>query len=100
MRFAVTEPGPNHYTYTGVFSDPDGSRFAINGHLELENGSLVGSFSGSRATSTDFKTAIFRVTLETNLAGTAEGIRQKYDRQTTQVNTEYRYHTLTPTTCP
>lgn len=100
MRFSVTQSGASHFTYTGIFSDADGDKFAISGHVEIENGTLVGSFSGSKTTASDFKTAIYRVTLNGNLAGFAEGIRQKYDRMTTYISTDYRTHTITPTSCP
>lgn len=101
LRFSVTEAGTGHYTYTGMFVDTDGAEFAIVGHVESTGGALVGSFSGAKTTADNFKTAIYRVTFNPGtLAGSGEGIRQRYDRATANVSTEYRSHTLTPTTCP
>lgn len=100
LRFSVTQSGTNHYTYTGLFDDGDGVSFAIIGAVANVGGSFVGSFSGSKSTATMFKTGIFRVTFNSSLVGTAEGIREAYDRTTLAVSTDYRTHTLTPTTCP
>lgn len=101
LRFSVSETGPGHYTYTGMFDDNDGAAFAISGHVESSGGTLIGSFSGAKTAATTFKTAIYRVTFDpVTFAGSAEGIRQRYDRSTTSVSTDYRTHTLTYTTCP
>lgn len=100
LRFSVSEAGPGHYTYTGMFADTDGAEFAIVGHVEATGGALVGSFSGAKTTADNFKTAIYRVTFNPGtMVGFGEGIRQRYDRASTNVSTEYRTHTLTPTTC-
>lgn len=100
MRFSVSNPGPNHYTYTGVFTDTDNATFAIVGDIEIQGNALVGSFSGSKSTATIFKTGIWQVTLDSTLKGTAEGIVQIYDRTALTVTTGYKLHTVTPTTCP
>lgn len=101
LRFSVSEAGPGHYTYTGMFDDNDGAAFAISGHVESTGGALVGSFSGAKTTAETFKTAIYRVTFDPGtLVGTGEGIRQRYDRSTASISTDYRIHTLTSTSCP
>lgn len=100
LRFSISEAGAGHYTYTGMFDDGDGARFAISGAVEIDGNTLVGSFSGSKTTSSDFKTAIYRVMFDGNLVGTAEGIRHKYDRSGAFVSSDYRSHTLTPKPCP
>ena len=100
MRFSITQSGTGRFTYTGIFADNDGGNFAIIGQLEAVNGGLVGSFSGSKTTASDFKTAIYRVVFDGNLVGTGEGIRQKFDRQSNLVTTDYKNHTLTPRACP
>lgn len=101
LRFSVSQEGPTRYTYTGIFVEPDGVAFAVIGHVGLSGDTLVGSFSGAKTTSSDFKTAIFRVTFDPGtLVGSGEGIRQKYDRMTTGVSTDYRTRTLTPAPCP
>ena len=101
LRMSVTETGTGHYTYTGMFEEADGAKFAILGALEVDGSQFVGSFSGSKTTVTDFKTAIYRVTLDASLVGSAEGIRHKYDRssQSPDSVTEYRLHTLAPVSC-
>ncbi len=101
LRFSVSESGPGHYTYTGMFDDSDGAAYAISGHVESSGGTLIGSFSGAKTTTDTFKTAIYRVTFDpSTLAGSGEGIRQRYDRTTTNISTDYRTHTLTYTSCP
>lgn len=100
LRFSVNELAPGRFNYTGIFADTDGAKFAIIGHLEIEGGALIGSFSGSKTTSDSFKTAIYRVTFDGNLVGFGEGIRHKYDRFTANTSSEYRTHTLTPISCP
>lgn len=101
LRFSVTEAGAGHYTYTGMFADTDGAGLAIIGHVRVEGGTLVGSFSGSKTTPGVFKTFIHSVTFNpSTFVGTSEGIRHSYDRLTTSVSTEYRTHTLTPASCP
>ena len=101
LRFSVSEAGTGHYTYTGMFTDTDGAGLAIIGHVRVEGGALVGSFSGSKTTPGVFKTFIHSVTFNPGtFVGSSEGIRHSYDRLTTTVSTEYRTHTLTPTTCP
>lgn len=101
LRFSVSEAGTGHYTYTGMFTDTDGADLAIIGHVRVEGGALIGSFSGSKTTPSVFKTFIHSVTFNpSTFVGTSEGIRHSYDRSTTIVSTEYRTHTLTPTSCP
>lgn len=101
LRFSVTEAGPGHYTYTGAFDDNDGAAFAISGHAEVSGGMLVGSFSGSKTSASNFRTAIYRVTIDpATLAGSGEGIRHSYDRLTANISTAYRSHTLVFTPCP
>ncbi|MFZ5774722.1 MAG: hypothetical protein ACOY3Z_04485 [Thermodesulfobacteriota bacterium] len=101
LRFSISEAGAGHYTYTGMFVDSDGAAFAVIGHVESVGGELVGSFSGAKTAADEFKTAIYRVTLDpATLSGSGEGIRQKYNRSTAAISTDYRTHTLTPTACP
>jgi len=101
LRFSVSEAGVGHYTYTGVFTDTDGADFAVIGHVRLVGGVLIGSFSGSKSTVSDFKTGIFSVTLNpVTLIGSAEGIRQMYVRGSATLSSDYRTHTLTHTLCP
>jgi len=101
LKFSVSEAGQGHFNYMGMFSDTDGADLAISGHVAVVGGVLIGSFSGSKTTTTNFKTAIYRVAFDpTTFAGSAEGIRHKYDRLSTNVSTEYRTHTLTLVTCP
>ncbi|HUY04191.1 MAG TPA: hypothetical protein VMV33_12990 [Rhodocyclaceae bacterium] len=101
MRFTISQPGPTDFTYTGIFTDTDNVEFAIVGDVVLESNSLVGSFSGSKSTTSIFKTGIWRVTLDpTTLAGTVEGIVQAYDRSLLTITPGYKFHTVTLTTCP
>lgn len=101
MRFSVSEAGPGHFTYTGMFTDTDGADFAILGHVAVVGSSIVGSFSGAKTAADKFKTAIYRVTFNpATLVGSGEGIRQVYDRLTAGTSTDYKVHTLTPTPCP
>ncbi len=104
LRFSVTQTAPTHFTYTGIFDDgdADGAHYAISGAVEVtSDGSLVGSFSGSKSTSSNFKTAIARVTIDpVSFAGSVEMIRNKYDRQSMATTTDYRTRTLTKTDCP
>lgn len=101
MQFAISQPGPTDFTYTGIFTDTDNVAFAIIGNVSLQGNSLVGSFSGSKATTSIFRTGIWRVTLDpATLAGTVEGIVQTYDRTALTITPGYKYHTVTLTTCP
>jgi len=101
MRFAISQPGPTDFTYTGIFTDTDGVAFAIIGDVALNGNSLVGSFSGSKSTTSIFRTGIWRVTLDpTTLAGTVEGIVQTYDRTALTITPGYKFHNVTLTTCP
>ncbi|MDP2795659.1 MAG: hypothetical protein Q8O25_16515 [Sulfurisoma sp.] len=102
LRFSVSEAGPGHYTYTGMFDDADGAAFAIVGHVVFSGGTLIGSFSGAKSSVGRFKTGIYRVALDPGtLAGTAEGIRHAADSvYGSAAFGEYRTHTLTPTHCP
>jgi len=101
LRFSVSEAGQGRFNYMGMFEDTDGADLAISGHVAVVGNALIGSFSGSKTTSSNFKTAIYRVTFDpTTFAGSAEGIRHKYDRQTQIVSAEYKNHTLVLITCP
>ena len=100
LRFSITQSGTNHYTYTGIFDDGDGVSFAILGEVAVSGAAIVGSFSGSKSTASVFKTGIWRLTLDSNLAGTVEGIRSAYDRSSAGISTDYRTSVLTPVACP
>lgn len=104
LRFSVTQTAPTHFTYTGIFDDgdADGAQYAIIGAVETASGGqLVGSFSGSKSTSSHFKTGIARVTIDpVTFAGTVELNRIKYDRQSMVTTTDFRSNTLTKTDCP
>ena len=103
MQFTVSQPGPNtaDFTYTGIFTDTDNVAFAIVGDVVLQNGSLVGSFSGSKSTTSIFKTGIWRVVLDpTTFGGTVEGIVQTYDKTALTIPPGYKFHTVALTTCP
>ena len=102
LRFSISEAGPGHYTYTGVFDDGDGAAFAIVGHVALSGGTLIGSFSGAKTSADKFKTAIYRVAFDpASLNGSAEGIRHSAANvYGSPASGEYRNHTLTLTRCP
>jgi hypothetical protein len=103
MRFSLTQSGTGHYTYTGLLDDGEGLSYAIVGQASvLANGSVEGSFSGSLATATTFKTGIWHVTFTPALDATIEGIRQVWVRGTDPalVTSAYRTHTATRTACP
>jgi hypothetical protein len=103
MRFSLTESGTGHYTYTGLLDDGDGVGYAIIGQASvLASGAIEGSFSGSLATATTFKTGIWHVTFTPALNATIEGIRQVWVRGTDAalITSGYRTATATPTTCP
>lgn len=104
LRFSVTQTAPTRFTYTGIFDEGDGdsAQYAISGAVEIvSGGGLVGSFSGSKSTGSDFKTAIARVTIDpVTFAGSVEMIRQKYNRQTMATTMDFRTNTLTRTNCP
>ena len=102
LRFSVSEAGPGHYTYTGMFDDGDAASFAISGHVAVSGAGLVGSFSGSKSGANNLKTAIYRVTFDlATLGGSAEGIRHAAANvYGSPASGEYRNHTLTPTGCP
>ncbi|MBZ0093672.1 MAG: hypothetical protein K8F27_15815 [Sulfuricellaceae bacterium] len=100
LRFSITQSGAGHYTYTGLFDDGDGASYSIIGQVAATGNTILGSFNGSVSTASSFKTATFQVTFGPTLAGSAEGIRQKYDRVSGLTSTDYRTHTLTPTGCP
>lgn len=103
LRFSLSQSGTNHYTYTGLFNDGDGASFAIMGEVSSAGDPIVGSFSGSKSTDSQFKTGIWQVSLSPAspaLDGSAEGIVQVYDRASATVTTVHRTHTLTRTQCP
>lgn len=104
LRFSVTQTAPTHFIYTGIFDEGDGdsAQYAISGAVEVaSDGGLVGNFSGSKSTGSEFKTAIARVMVDpVTFAGSVELIRQKYNRQTQMTTMDYRTNTLTKTTCP
>jgi hypothetical protein len=102
LRFSVSQSGASHYTYTGLFDDGsgDGVSFAILGVVSVTGNTLIGSFSGSKSTPAKLKTGIWQLTLNAStFAGSAEGIRQSYDRTTQTTSTDYRTHALTLTPC-
>ena len=102
LRFSVSEAGPGHFTYTGMFDDGDGAAFAIVGHVALSGGTLIGSFSGAKTSADKLKTAIYRVAFDPGtLAGSAEGIRHSSANvYGSPASGEYRSHALTPASCP
>jgi hypothetical protein len=103
MRFSLTQSGTSHYTYTGVLDDGDGVSYAIVGQAEVQaDGTVEGTFSGSLATTTTFKTGIWHVTFTPALVATIEGIRQVWVRGTDAalVTSAYRTHTANPVACP
>lgn len=99
LRLSLTQTGTSNYTYTGLFDDGDGVSFAIIGEVSTAGGSILGSFSGSKSTASNFKTGIWQVSFSPTLVGSAEGIGQVYDRATQTVATVYRTHSLAPTPC-
>jgi hypothetical protein len=100
LRLSVTQTSNTTFTYTGLFNET-GVAYAVIGHVALAGSVYVGTFSGSRTSVDKFKTGIFQLTLDpATLSGTAEGIRQSYDRATQLVNTDYRTRTLTKVACP
>ena len=100
LRLSVTQTSPTTFTYTGLFNEA-GIAYAVIGHVALAGSVYTGTFSGSRSAADKFKTGIFQLTLDpATLSGTAEGIRESYDRATQVVSTDYRTRTLTKVACP
>ena len=100
LRLSVTQTSNTTFTYTGLLNET-GVAYAVIGHVALAGSVYTGTFSGSRTSVDKFKTGIFQLTLDPNtLSGTAEGIRESYDRATQVVNTDYRTLTLTKVACP
>ncbi len=105
LRFSITQSGMNHYTYTGLFDDGDGISYALVGEVELVGATLEGTFSGSKTTSTYFRTGTWEVNFSSNLVGSVTGIRQTYNFPSGTasipggVYVDYQTTTVTPTNC-